>query len=335
MSTGLIILTASPLNAFGDFSIPDGWLLCDGRTYDKNEYLNLYRHLLKNGPNSTFDSINNPLLYGGDANTFKVPDLTDKFMRGYKDGQDNLQLGMETNEQVNLDGVSVTANSSISFGNNDRPYHIDGLATDAGIHSHIYFDQNRAKISDSELGQNTFEEDHGVFHRLEAGNAFDSDTTPGTHLRMSGQLYDTACDYASVYSYDYYAPGDRHGHGHWGTWSVSYSNQYNPPEGSQQRLNQMVTMVAVGNNGNLWGDDRNNPWDTWIGDTFTGIRHIHKYIIDVNDDAGHQHTLPNPINETHKHTHTVGSFSNTTQSSLDGQELRPANTRMTYLIYTK
>ena len=59
MSTGLIILTASPLNALGDFSIPEGWLLCDGRTYDKNEYLNLYLHLLKYGPNSTFDSINN------------------------------------------------------------------------------------------------------------------------------------------------------------------------------------------------------------------------------------------------------------------------------------
>ena len=54
MSTGLIILTASPLNALGSFSIPEGWLLCDGRTYDKNEYLNLYRHLLKNGGSKFF-----------------------------------------------------------------------------------------------------------------------------------------------------------------------------------------------------------------------------------------------------------------------------------------
>ena len=69
--------------------------------------------------------------------------------------------------------------------------------------------------------------------------------------------------------------------------------------------------------------------------TNTNIRHIHKYSINISHSGGHQHTLSGPVNETHSHTHTVSSFSDSAQSSIDGQELRPANTRMVYLIYAK
>ena len=41
--------------------------------------------------NSTFDSVSNPLLYGGDADSFNVPNLNNRFMRGYKDGDANVQ----------------------------------------------------------------------------------------------------------------------------------------------------------------------------------------------------------------------------------------------------
>ena len=44
------------------------------------------------GSNSTFDSVSNPLLYGGDADSFNVPNLNNRFMRGYKDGDATVQL---------------------------------------------------------------------------------------------------------------------------------------------------------------------------------------------------------------------------------------------------
>lgn len=333
MSTGLIILTASPLNALGDFSIPEGWLLCDGRTYDKNEYLNLYRHLLKNGPNSSFDSNSNPLLYGGDSNTFKVPDLTDKFLRGYRDGQSDLQPGKETKEQVNIDGVTSAVNSSISFGSNTLHYQVTGLASSEGLHSHTYAHES-PKLLDTKLGDNN---DHGFFHRRSNIGQDHAGISKTTHILLQG-IQDI--NYCGFYDISDDPPGYDRSWSHYSMWSIAQGN-YNltvPTQADRQR--QFSIMRMDNNSGKVFGSRR---WPhSYIDDhpnaielTNTNIRHIHKYSINISESGGHQHTLSEPVNETHSHTHTVSSFSDSVQSSIDGQELRPANTRMVYLIYAK
>lgn len=335
MSTGLIILTASPLNALGDFSIPEGWLLCDGRTYDKNEYLNLYRHLLKNGPNSSFDSNSNPLLYGGDSNTFKVPDLTDKFLRGYRGGQSDLQPGKETKEQVNIDEVSSTVNSTISFDSNNSPYQVTGLASQEGLHSHTYAHES-PKLIDTKLGYNN---DHGFFHRRGLTGNDHKGKSKTTHILVQ-DIYDI--DYCGFYNISEFTgspPGEDLPWSHYSMWSIAQGN-YNltvPEAADRQKQFSIMKMNA---DGKVFGS---REWPhTYIDDhpnsmelTNTNIRHIHKYSINISESGGHQHTLSEPVNETHSHTHTVSSFSDSVQSSIDGQELRPANTRMVYLIYAK
>ncbi|MGH2508542.1 MAG: phage tail protein [Ktedonobacteraceae bacterium] len=50
-----------------------GWLLCDGQSYPVSEYPDLYQRIKNN--------------FGGDANTFYVPDLRGRFVRGTDHGR--------------------------------------------------------------------------------------------------------------------------------------------------------------------------------------------------------------------------------------------------------
>ena len=329
MSTGLIILTASPLDSLGDFSIPEGWLLCDGRTYDKNKYLNLYKQLLKNGPNSSFDPSSNPLLYGGDSNTFKVPDLTDKFLRGYRDGQSGLQPGDETKETVNIDGISSTANSTISLDNNTLSYQLTGLASQEGLHSHLYA-HDSPRLIDTELT-------NGFFHRRLLSGEQHTGKTKTTHI-ITQDVVDI--DYCGFSDNSDNPPGEDGPWSHFSMWSIAQGNyQLTVPKSLDSTRHRYFSIMKMNDTGEVFGsrewphsyiDDHPNAMEL----TNTNMRHIHKYSINISEGGGHQHTL-GPVNETHSHTHTVSSFSNSIQSSIDGQELRPVNIRMVYLIYAK
>ena len=90
----------------GPFSIPEGWLICDGRSYPKSDYLNLYNHLLRDGPDSMYLLTNEPLC-GGDADNSNVPDLNNRFMRGVGRWKSKLQPGQDIPEKVDITGISV------------------------------------------------------------------------------------------------------------------------------------------------------------------------------------------------------------------------------------
>lgn len=62
-----IVPTGSVFSYTGS-TVPEGYLLCDGSTYNKNDYQDLY-NTIKN-------------TYGGDSNSFKVPNLIDSFVKG-------------------------------------------------------------------------------------------------------------------------------------------------------------------------------------------------------------------------------------------------------------
>lgn len=70
-------------------SLPDGTLLCDGATYSRSDYPNLYDAL------DTF--------YHIDADSFNVPDLRGKFV-----------LGPDTSHPVNTDGGSFEHTQTLS-----------------------------------------------------------------------------------------------------------------------------------------------------------------------------------------------------------------------------
>lgn len=75
-------------------AIPDGYLLCNGESFLKSEYPDLYSSLLASGTDVEDDT---------DTDRFKVPDLTDKFIAGAgdryniadEDGQDEVILTVQ------------------------------------------------------------------------------------------------------------------------------------------------------------------------------------------------------------------------------------------------
>ena len=78
--------------AFSGDNIPDGFLLCDGSTLNKNEYLDLFNVI--------------GYTYGGSDNEFKLPDLRDKFAQGA-----NGNLG----ESIEAGLPNITASARNSF----------------------------------------------------------------------------------------------------------------------------------------------------------------------------------------------------------------------------
>ena len=83
----------------------------------------------------------------------------------------------------------------------------------------------------------------------------------------------------------------------------------------------------------LWGST-GRPFGHNSQEANTAFRHIHKYSITVDNNTGHQHDINSVSNETHSHAHTV-TINPTVQNTGTGTELRPANTKMIFLIYAK
>jgi len=96
-SNSSIVPTGSVFSYTGT-TVPEGYLLCDGSTYNKNDYLDLY-----NAVKNTF---------GGDSNNFKVPNLINSFVKGgssttgEKKGQDDVVL-----KQENIPMISPSVSS--------------------------------------------------------------------------------------------------------------------------------------------------------------------------------------------------------------------------------
>ena len=83
----------------------------------------------------------------------------------------------------------------------------------------------------------------------------------------------------------------------------------------------------------LWGST-GRPFGHNSQEANTAFRHIHKYSITIDNNTGHQHDISSVSNETHSHAHTV-TINPTVQNTGTGTELRPANTKMIFLIYAK
>lgn len=104
--------------AFAGKSIPTGWLLCDGRFYERTTHPEL------------FEAIGNT--YGSSGSRFKVPDLRNQFIRGM--GESGRSLGSTQDdsfiththlaESVGVDDHFHTLNIDNTFFNIQQPTRI-------------------------------------------------------------------------------------------------------------------------------------------------------------------------------------------------------------------
>ena len=350
--TGLISIVASPLSLnSGSFSIPEGWLICDGRSYPKSDYLNLYNHLLKDGPNSIYSPTNEPL-YGGDADNFNVPDLNNRFMRGWG-GSENLQPGQDIPEKVDITGISVDPEfTQLTLSNNSDPYiPSNQQITSAGKHTHQYAkDGGSGGISLESTGLLNDDSD-GFFHTRPA----DPDQLQGqnrpVHLRDDRQ--GLAQDICSLYGYNGSADSE-----FYSMWSIIQGGNLAPPLGPGYQLAMpgsnhssyisglfgglfagrdmsdldVRRKAFVSMKNPIWQNSNQRVHDHIEYQSNTAIRHIHKYTISVLNDGDHQHTASSSF-QNHTHGHTVSDNPTVQSTGASGQELRPANTKMVFLIY--
>jgi microcystin-dependent protein len=121
---------------------PKGWLLCDGASYDKDKYRDLYHAI------GTY--------YGGDANNFKVPDLQGRGPMGYKARSSAFDpLGRAAGEETHT--LTVTEmpshNHTATFDWGGETPHID-YNTDIGGSSYL-----SASITGSASGSTDYDVD--------------------------------------------------------------------------------------------------------------------------------------------------------------------------------
>lgn len=340
--TGLITIVASPLSLnSGPFSIPEGWLLCDGRSYLKSDYLNLYNHLLKDGPNSIYSPTNEPL-YGGDADNFNVPDLNNRFMRGWG-GSENLQPGQDIPEKVDITGISVDPEfTQLALANNSVGYSpTSQYISPDGHHTHQYArDGGSGGISLESTGidnTNHVNYDDGFFHTRPAQASQLQTGGRPAHLKddRSGVAQEICSLDNDVEHYSMWSIIQGGGQGYQlAIPSASNTLIYWQGQFQQQDMAQLSirrrTFVSMKNP--IWQNSNQRVWNHNEYQSNTAIRHIHKYTINVFPDGVHQHTVSSsPQNHTHDHTISTNPTSQST--GADGQELRPANTKMVFLIY--
>ena len=341
--TGLITIVASPLSLnSGPFSIPEGWLLCDGRSYLKSDYLNLYNHLLKDGPNSIYSPTNEPL-YGGDADNFNVPDLNNRFMRGWG-GSENLQPGQDIPEKVDITGISVDPEfTQLALSNNNSSYIPTSQSISSeGHHTHQYArDGGSGGISLESTGIDNTNHDNyadGFFHTRPADPGQLLGTSRPAHLKddrsgvvsSPGCSLDTAVEHYSMWSiiqgggqgYQLAIPGANN-------TLVYWQGQFQQQDMAQLSIRRR-TFVSMKNP--IWQNSNQRVWNHNEYQSNTAIRHIHKYTINVFPDGVHQHTVSSSP-QNHTHGHTVSNNPTVQSTGASGQELRPANTKMVFLIY--
>ena len=341
--TGLITIVASPLSLnSGPFSIPEGWLICDGRSYPKSDYLNLYNHLLKDGPNSIYSPTNEPL-YGGDADNFNVPDLNNRFMRGWG-GSENLQPGQDIPEKVDITGISVDPEfTQLALSNNNSSYIPTSQSISSeGHHTHQYArDGGSGGISLESTGIDNTNHDNyadGFFHTRPADPGQLLGTSRPAHLKddrsgvvsSPGCSLDTAVEHYSMWSiiqgggqgYQLAIPGANN-------TLVYWQGQFQQQDMAQLSIRRR-TFVSMKNP--IWQNSNQRVWNHNEYQSNTAIRHIHKYTINVFQNGDHQHTVSSSP-QNHTHDHTISTTPTVQSTGTSGQELRPANTKMVFLIY--
>ena len=341
--TGLITIVASPLSLnSGPFSIPEGWLLCDGRSYLKSDYLNLYSHLLKDGPNSIYSPTNEPL-YGGDADNFNVPDLNNRFMRGWG-GSENLQPGQDIPEKVDITGISVDPEfTQLALANNSVGYSpTSQYISPDGHHTHQYArDGGSGGISLESTGIDNTNHDNyadGFFHTRPADPGQLQTGGRPAHLRddrsgvvsSPGCSLETAAEHYSMWSiiqgggqgYQLAIPGANN-------TLVYWQGQFQQQDMAQLSIRRK-TFVSMKNP--IWQNSNQRVWNHNEYQSNTAIRHIHKYTINVFQNGDHQHTVSSSP-QNHTHDHTISTTPTVQSTGASGQELRPANTKMVFLIY--
>jgi len=121
ISSGTVIILSS-------MSIPQGWLLCNGDSYDKQQYSELF--LALGGESSP---------YGFDSSNFSLPDLRGEFVRGLDNGKgiDNgRELGTNQGEQ---EGEHSHLVGSISLTSPPpSPSHTHSITANSGPLNHTH-----------------------------------------------------------------------------------------------------------------------------------------------------------------------------------------------------
>ncbi len=163
--------TTAPIGAIIGFpgkrgTIPQGWMLCDGRTLSTNEYPKLYEVIME--------------LWGGDLEgVFNLPDLRGRFIRGVDYGVGRDQESMNR-EPSSLNGQGGDEVGSIQEYSTALPNSV--FTTESkGNHSHTYseFDPQKndwkggGKPSGGFVGdsiQKDVGENGGHFHVIEGGD---------------------------------------------------------------------------------------------------------------------------------------------------------------------
>ena len=346
--TGLITIVASPLSLnSGPFSIPEGWLICDGRSYLKSDYLNLYNHLLKDGPNSIYSPTNEPL-YGGDADNFNVPDLNNRFMRGWKDGSQNLQPGQDISEKIDITGISVEPSiTQLSLSPNSRDYSPTSQSiTSDGNHTHQYArDGGSGGISLESTGIDNSNHDNyadGFFHTRPSDPGQLQTIGRPVHLRddRSGVAQeicslDNDVEHYSMWSiiqggsqgYELAIPSASNTFTYWQSKYRQKDMAGLDTDGATIRSKTFVSMKNP-----IWQNSNQRVHNHTEQQSNTAIRHIHKYTINVFPNGDHQHTVSSSP-QNHTHGHTISTTPAVQSTGASGQELRPANTKMVFLIY--
>ena len=111
LPAGMIVPFAGPVE-----NIPVGWLLCDGRTVSRSEYINLY------------DAIGVAWGEGNGTTTFNIPDLRGMFLRGVS-GESGNDADANRRTMLNENGGNT--------GNNVGSYQGDAIRNISGENSTI------------------------------------------------------------------------------------------------------------------------------------------------------------------------------------------------------
>jgi hypothetical protein len=138
---------AGSIIAFGgDISqIPDGWLLCDGKGYDKTAYPELFEAIAVN--------------WGTDGSLFRVPDLRGVFLRGVNGSAADSLADPEPNKRINRYDGGRTENNVGSYQKDTFASHLhnfglflsEGRGT-ASNHCYTSYPTPNSKLMTEETG---------------------------------------------------------------------------------------------------------------------------------------------------------------------------------------
>lgn len=123
------------IQAFATNSIPDGWMICDGRALDTNEYHDLYYAI--------------GTMYGKKDDThFMIPDLQGRFIRGWdREGNTDAKRVLGSSQNDALQGHSHSVES----------------CSENGRHFH-YIGYKHYPTQEANIGYSTYQHEHVIDH---------------------------------------------------------------------------------------------------------------------------------------------------------------------------